>query len=42
MILTFRIDGITEKDADDICQDVLRYLYEECGLMVGDYTVEEE
>ena len=42
MILRLQIDDVTEKDADDVANDVLLFLRDELGIMVADYWLEDE
>lgn len=39
MTLTFEIENISEKEADDLALGVLLYLYEVHEIQVSDYSV---
>lgn len=41
MILTFTIDGLTEKEADDVAEELIVYLRDKMNLLIDDYTVEK-
>lgn len=40
MTLTFVINNISGKDADDISEQILIFLRDELGILVDDYSVE--
>lgn len=41
MKLSFTVDEVTEKEADDLADEIISILIHELGVMVTDYFVEE-
>ena len=41
MTLTFTINGINDKQADDLAEQIIIFLRDEAGVLIDDYTVEK-